>query len=235
MRGAIESVGDGAVAALPIVAGYVPIGFAAGVLAVGAGMSPLEVGVLSLLVYAGSAQFVFANLYLGAPLALMTTVFLINFRHFLYSVSLMQKIKSLSWGRRTLIGAQLTDESFAVASAMCQRAPRQARGLVALNVTSYSAWMGGNVLGALFGQTVDVAALGADFMLITMFAALLMLDVINDRAWGKQAAVAVVAAALMVAVERWHSHPLNILAAAGAAAFFGLYLVRGELADDAAD
>ncbi|HYG58230.1 MAG TPA: AzlC family ABC transporter permease, partial [Symbiobacteriaceae bacterium] len=45
---------DGVRAAAPVMLGYVPIGFAFGVLARGAGLSVAEIGLMSLLVYAGS-------------------------------------------------------------------------------------------------------------------------------------------------------------------------------------
>ena len=44
--------------ALPIVMGYIPVGFALGVMAADAGLSPLQMGLMSLFVYAGSAQFI---------------------------------------------------------------------------------------------------------------------------------------------------------------------------------
>jgi len=49
---------DGIRAAWPICLGYVPIGLAFGVLAQKAGLSPLAIGLMSLLVFAGSSQFI---------------------------------------------------------------------------------------------------------------------------------------------------------------------------------
>jgi predicted branched-subunit amino acid permease len=49
---------EGVKAALPIVLGYLPVGMAFGVLARQAGLSPLESGSMSLLVYAGASQFI---------------------------------------------------------------------------------------------------------------------------------------------------------------------------------
>lgn len=220
----INSVREGLVAAIPIVLGYIPLGMAAGVLGIGAGLSPLEVGLLSLLVFAGSAQFVFANLYTGSPFQLIITIFLINFRHFLYSTALTQTIKKLPLAKQIAIGSQLTDECFSVASVTCRVPPTQARGLFTLNFTSYTAWCGGNMSGALLGQWVDIQQLGADFMLIAMFAALLMLNIIADERWRLRVLVAALAALAMVALEVLHSHPLNILLVACAAATAGLFL-----------
>ena len=56
----------GAVAAWPICLGYMPIGLAFGVLAQKAGLSPLEIGLMSVLVFAGSSQFIAVSM-LAAP------------------------------------------------------------------------------------------------------------------------------------------------------------------------
>jgi len=53
---------EGAKAAAPIVLGYLPVGVAFGVLARRAGVAPSEVGLMSLLVYAGSSQFIAVEL-----------------------------------------------------------------------------------------------------------------------------------------------------------------------------
>jgi len=44
--------------AAPIIMGYIPVGFALGVMAADAGLDPLQMGLMSLFVYAGSAQFI---------------------------------------------------------------------------------------------------------------------------------------------------------------------------------
>ena len=67
---------------------------------------------LSLILFTGSAQFVFAELYTAQPAVLIGTIFLLNFRHFLYSTAFVPYARRLSTPARFLIGAQLTDESF---------------------------------------------------------------------------------------------------------------------------
>ena len=116
----------------PIILGYLPIGFADGILGVQAGLSPIEVLLLSLLVYAGSAQFIFASLLGVAPQTLIITIFLINFRHFLYATALSQRLKKLPLPTRIAIGAQLTDESFSLASVLSRPTMLHGGGLIAL-------------------------------------------------------------------------------------------------------
>ena len=82
MRG--QTFKQGAQAAAPTAMGYISIGLACGI--IGASyVTPLEMALMSILVYAGSAQFaMLALLAVHAPVtAILLTVFLINLRLFL--------------------------------------------------------------------------------------------------------------------------------------------------------
>ena len=76
--------------ALPIILGYVPVGFAYGVLAQKSGLSGLNTLLMSALVYAGSAQLIAVGLFAAAvnPLAIVATTFIVNLRHLLMSAAL---------------------------------------------------------------------------------------------------------------------------------------------------
>lgn len=78
---------SGIKSSLPIVMGYLPIGFAYGLLGVKSGFSVLQVFALSLFVYAGSAQFIAITLLSSGTnaITLIMTIFIVNLRHFLYS------------------------------------------------------------------------------------------------------------------------------------------------------
>jgi predicted branched-subunit amino acid permease len=71
--------------AIPTALGYASIGLACGVVSVNSGISAVEMGLMSLFVYAGSAQFVICAMILaGAPLlSIAVTVFFVNLRNFL--------------------------------------------------------------------------------------------------------------------------------------------------------
>lgn len=79
---------DGLRDALPTALGYISIGLAFGVLASAAHLSPVEVGLMSTLVYGGSAQFAMVAMFVSqANLASITlTVFLVNLRNMLMSL-----------------------------------------------------------------------------------------------------------------------------------------------------
>ena len=69
--------------AIPTALGYASIGLACGVVSVNSGISAVEMGLMSLFVYAGSAQFVICAMILaGAPLlSIAVTVFFVNLRN----------------------------------------------------------------------------------------------------------------------------------------------------------
>ena len=81
---------DGAKAATPTVFGYISIGMALGIVGAKSGLTPLEIGLMSIIVYSGSGQFALCGLILAkASLpSIGLTIFLINLRHFLMNLHL---------------------------------------------------------------------------------------------------------------------------------------------------
>jgi len=103
-------------AELPILVGVVPFGMIYGVLALGAGMPAAAAMATSSVVFAGSAQFIMAQMIgEGAPgLVLVLTVFVVNLRHALYSASIAPYLKELRPAWKWLLSYLLTDEAYAV-------------------------------------------------------------------------------------------------------------------------
>ncbi|PAE17790.1 branched-chain amino acid ABC transporter permease [Virgibacillus sp. 7505] len=165
---------------IPTLLGYISIGIAAGVVGIAAGLSALEVVLLAVLVYAGSAQFIFAALVLdGSPAAaVILTTFIVNLRHFLVSATLAPHFTQYSVWRNIGFGVLLTDETFGVASSKVQqRRKMTASWMNGLNVTAYICWIISCAFGALFGNWIaDPEAFGLDFALTSMFIALLVLQ-----------------------------------------------------------
>jgi 4-azaleucine resistance transporter AzlC len=103
--------------ALPVVFGYLPVGVAFGVLARNVGLTPSEVGLMSLLVYAGASQFLAIEMIFKGMtwLPIVLATFFINLRHLLMSSTLSLYLKNSRFPLLGFVSAQLTDESFAVA------------------------------------------------------------------------------------------------------------------------
>lgn len=169
---------DGVKRALPIVLGYVPVAFAFGVLAVKNNIPPGLAVAMSVLVFAGSGQFVAASLWGGAAgaLSVIAAVFVVNIRHLLMSAALAPRLAPLSRMQRFFFGCEMTDETFGVhATAFQQGWALALPTLYACNVTAHASWVAGTALGAFFGELIqDVKPLGLDYALTAMFLALVV-------------------------------------------------------------
>lgn len=170
---------------IPTLLGYISIGFAFGVVAVASELSILEIFLLAFLVYAGSAQFIFCGLYIaGAPVSVIVfTIFIVNLRHFLMSLTVAPSFTSYSTLRNVGFGTLLTDETFGVAvTALGKEKRLGGKWMDGLNVTAYTTWIAACVVGGLAGKWVpDAHEWGLDYALVAMFVALLVLNLANTE------------------------------------------------------
>jgi 4-azaleucine resistance transporter AzlC len=102
--------------ASPLLVGVAPFGLVFGALAIGARMSTMAAQAMSSVVFAGSAQFIAAQLVgAGASgLVILMVIVVVNLRHALYSASMAPHVKSLRPGWKLLLAYLLTDEAYAV-------------------------------------------------------------------------------------------------------------------------
>ena len=102
--------------------GYVPVGFAYGVLARKAGISGINTVLMSLLVYAGSAQLIAVGLFAASTsaLSIIITTFVVNLRHLLMASAIAPYLKRWRKYELAAFAYELTDETFAVHSAQFQ-------------------------------------------------------------------------------------------------------------------
>ena len=100
----------------PILLGVVPFGLLFGALAISAHLSSLAAQAMSSIIFAGSAQFIAAQL-VGtgtSGLVILLVVFVVNLRHALYSASVAPHVRHLGTGWKLLLSYLLTDEAYAV-------------------------------------------------------------------------------------------------------------------------
>jgi len=166
----------GASAAWPICLGYAPIGLAFGVLAQKAGISPLEIGLMSIIVFAGSSQFIAVSmLAAGASIiSIVATTFVVNLRHFLMSSALAVYLKNSDRKKLTFFSYGVTDESFAVNLTRFRESDWDINSALVTNFTANITWLITTVLGGFSGQFIPAHAFGIDYALIAMFICLLV-------------------------------------------------------------
>jgi len=174
-----RAIRNGMLEAWPICLGYLAIGLAFGVIAQKAGLHPLEIGCMSLLVYAGSSQFIAVSmLSAGAGFfAIVITTFIVNLRHLLMSSSLSRYFRDLGQGWLSALAYGVTDESFALNTANFREGDWDWRRALVLNQTSNLAWIGSTMAGGYGGQFIPAGAFGIDYALVAMFICLLIFQI----------------------------------------------------------
>ncbi len=214
---------DGLIAGIPVALGYFPIAFSFGVGAVRIGLTEVEALGLSVIVYAGAAQFLALVLIAsGAPLLVAAfTLIAMNLRHLIYGPALMRAAGDGAPRRKAWAWAfSLTDEVFGAAlGALSRGKPFSEAFMFGLGIASYGAWVGGTAAGVLAGggalSGFPAIEAGLSLMLTALFLALL-LSIMSRR----QLPVIAVAAVATVALTLTTTPTLGILGGmlAGAAA-----------------
>jgi len=182
--GAMKDFFVGVRLALPIILGYLPVGFAFGVLAVQAGMSPVTVGLMSYFVYAGSAQLIAAQLLASGvgTAGIVLTTFVVNLRHLLMSAAMTPYLRGWSKPMQAWFSFEMTDETFAANLGRFASHGVNKGQVLGLNGFAHAGWVAGGVMGALFDAAIgDLKYLGLDFALPGMFIALLLPHVYVPR------------------------------------------------------
>ncbi|MDR3315592.1 MAG: AzlC family ABC transporter permease [Coriobacteriales bacterium] len=189
------------VAALPIVAGYVVLGIPCGILGVQAGMSVLQVVLMSLFFYSGAGQYLIPNLWMaGVPItSIVASVSLVNLRQILYAASMSRFSEGAGKRLSFLFAATMTDESFGINLGRFTAEGAQERWTVSratlVNLFSLVTWILANAAGAILGSLLAVPTALASFAMTAIFICLLFM-----QRFTPPAIVAAVVAALGVCV-----------------------------------
>jgi 4-azaleucine resistance transporter AzlC len=214
-------------AELPILVGVVPFGLIYGATALAAGLSPLMAQAMSVIVFAGSAQFVIVELAAAnvPHLVIGATAFVINLRHLLYSASIAPYLRKLAGRHRWLLAYLLTDEAFAVSIIHFQReAEEPAPGwyLAGAGLALWTTWQLSTAAGIFLGASLP-SWLPLDFALPLTFIALVV-PAIRDRA----TVGAALSAAIVALLARSLPFGLGLLVAALAGVVAGIVIDRQQ-------
>ena len=156
---------------VPVMTGYVFLGFGFGILMQQNGFGVLWAAAMSLFIYAGSMQYVTIPL-LTSGASLLTcamTAFVVNARHLFYGISMVDAYKGMGKKKPYLIFG-LTDETYSLVSQL--QLPEGIRpGSYCFLVTLFDHiyWVTGTVLGSLAGTLLPINYEGVDFALTALF------------------------------------------------------------------
>ncbi len=187
---------------IPVLMGYLAIGMAFGLMLEAIGYHVIWAFFMSLTIYAGSGQYLGVELLQSAAVlgqvALLT--FIINFRHMVYGLSMLEKFRGMGWRKLYMIFS-LTDETYALLSSAQVPVgvnPKDFYFCVAL--LDHSCWILGSVIGAAVGSLLHFNTQGIDFAMTALF--------------------------LVIAVDQWKTYKSHFPALLGAGAtVLGLWVV----------
>ena len=160
---------------LPVFAGYVSLGIAFGILLREAGYGVIYAFLMSLFVFAGSAQFLCVELLVAnATLPQVAfLIFLLNFRHFFYGLTMISHYRNVKNKWYLIFG--LTDETYALLSAnKIPSTVEKSDFYFAVTFLNHIYWISGSVIGSLVGALIPFDMTGIDFAMTALFAVLVV-------------------------------------------------------------
>ncbi len=190
---------------VPVLMGYLSIGIAFGLMLEAAGYNFIWAFFMSLTIYAGSGQYLGVELLAtGAALsqvALLT--FLINFRHLVYGLSMLEKFRGMG-RRKWYMIFSLTDETYALLAGAVPPPGIGARDFYfAVAVLDHCYWICGSVIGSVAGALLKFDTSGVEFAMTALF--------------------------LVIAVDQWRAYRSHIpVILGGAATLVCLWLVGAQ-------
>ena len=163
---------------IPLLIGVFPFGLIYGALALGAGLSPGAAQMMSSIVFAGSAQFITAQLvHEAAPaFVIVLTIAVVNLRHMLYSASLAPYAASLPTRWKVLLSYLLTDEAYAPTILHYERngiSPHAHWFWLGAGYALWMTWQTSTALGIFLGTALP-ESWSLDFALPLTFIAMLV-------------------------------------------------------------
>lgn len=163
-------------ATIPVMTGYLCLSLAYGVLMTANGYGPIWSLLASLLIFAGSMQYVGISILTAvfAPLDAFLMAIMVNARHVFYGLSLLDKYRGLGRLRPFLVFT-LTDETFSIVSTL--EPPEGVEPKLFyfwVSLLDYSYWVIGSVLGGILGSLITFNTKGMDFALTALFVVLFM-------------------------------------------------------------
>ncbi len=212
---------------LPLLLGTAPFGLIYGTLAVTSGLSWPAAVAMSLVVFAGSAQFIAVSLVAaGAPVAIIVlTTLVVNLRHMLYSATLLPHLKKLKQKWRIPLAFWLTDEVFAVTVSRYRQdddSPFKHWFQLGASLAMYVNWQFWCLLGLILGSRIpDAGAWGLDFALPVTFIGM-TIPFVKDRA----TVVCVITAGAVSLMTGSLPFKLGLIVAAVAGVLAGLLVDR---------
>lgn len=161
---------------LPVLAGFIPLGMAYGVLMQTKGYGVLWSTLMSAIAFCGSMQFVAITLLTVVfnPIEAFLMSVMVNARHLFYGISMLEKYKGMGKAKFFLMYT-LCDETFSISSSV-----EPPNGIskkpfyIIISALDYLYWVAGTFLGGVLGSFITFNTSGLDFVLTALFVVLFL-------------------------------------------------------------
>ena len=176
----IEVFKQGFLDVIPLTIPVIPFGIIYGVTATEIGLSPIITFVMSFIIFAGSSQIAFSQLFMAgaSPLVMITSVAVINSRHLLYGAVLSQYLNRLNYYWRALLSYLMTDQTFSVSLSYLKKNKKNYNShfhMLGSGFTLWFLWQISTLLGIILGNIVP-EQLGLEFTIPLTFLSLIILQ-----------------------------------------------------------
>lgn len=168
---------------VPILAGFLFLGITYGIYMNVSGFSFLYPMLMSMTVFAGSAEFVTVSILLGEfePLQAFLMILMINARHLFYGISLLEKYRGTGWKKFYLIFG-MCDESFSVnCSAEIPEDADKGWFMFFVTLLNQTYWVTGATFGGIFGSFISFNTEGLDFCMTAMFVVIFLENWLKEK------------------------------------------------------
>ena len=171
---------------LPICAAFLFLGMSYGFYICSKGFSPWYPFFTSMLVFAGSMEFVLVGMLLSAfdPLYCYLVTLMVNSRHLFYGLSMLEIFKDTGWKKFYLIYG-MCDETFAInVSTPTPAGVDKGWFMTFVTILNQIYWVTGATLGGILGSTIRINTKGLDFALVALFVAIFVSQWQNSEVHG---------------------------------------------------
>ena len=157
---------------MPVLAGYIFMGAAFGILLASKGYGVLWALAMGVFVYAGSGQFLAVGIMSAGfdPFHAFTLTLMVNARHFFYGISMLNKFGGYKGFTKFYMIFSLTDETFALhISAKPHESVSREKFHFAVSLLDHLYWIIGCVIGSVAGTELPLNPAGIDFVMTALF------------------------------------------------------------------
>ena len=168
---------------IPIFAGFSFIGIAYGIYMHSLGFHPIYAMLMSLLIFAGSMEFVAGSLLLAPfnPFSVFILTLMLNSRHLFYGISMLDRFKGTGKYKPYLIFG-MCDETFVINN-MANVPKHVDRTLFMFYVTLLNQiyWFLGTIVGSWFGVFIKFDTTGLDFVMVALFVVIFLESWLKEK------------------------------------------------------